>query len=179
MKHALLIILAFAGILLSSSCSNETSSIMSNLEELEGIWFRSYPNKVWGGHNQPSFERGETHVRLTFQDNGEFIYNRTVLGLYENTLIEDTTAIVIESGTYSLDEETIEIVLNKRIWWDSFYADMVGFEESGVNSKRFMDVTFEIISDELNLVYFTATDEIYDEQETPGIDKFEEVYIKE
>jgi len=159
MKQAYLTVLVFTSILLLSSCDKEISTTIMNPQELEETWFRSYPNKVWGGHNQPSFERGETHIRITFQENGEFIYNRTVLGLYEGTSIEDTTAI--------------------RIWWDSFHEEMEGFEESGVNSNRYMDVTYEIINEELNLVYFTATDLITDEQETPGLDKFEEVYLRE
>ncbi len=180
MKQAYLIVLVFTSILLLDSCQKETSTtMMSNPEELEGTWLRSYANKVWGGHNQPSFERGETHIRITFQDNGEFIYNRTVLGLYEATAIEDTTAIIIESGTFSAEEGKIEIILNKRIWWDSYYEDMEEFEESGVNSNRYMDVTYEIINDELKFVYFTETDLISEEQETPGIDKFEEIYAKE
>ena len=169
--------LVFTSILLStSSCKKET---VIAPEDLEGTWFRSYPNKVWGGRNQPSFERGEAHIRITFRDNGEFIYNRTILGLYEGTSIEDTTAIVIESGTFSTEEGTIDITLNNRIWWDSFYKDMEEFETSGVDPNRYTDVTFEIINEELNLVYFTATDLISDEQERIGFDKFEETYVKE
>ena len=179
MKQVYLTVLVFTSILLLSSCEKETKTMMSNPEELEETWFRSYPNKVWGGHNQPSFERGETHIRITFQDNGEFIYNRTTLGLYEGTSIDDTTAIIIESGTFSAEKGAIEIILNKRIWWDSFYEDMEEFEESGVNPNRYMDVTYEIINEELNLEYFTETDIITDEQEIPGLDKFEEVYVKE
>lgn len=167
-------------ILLFYSCDKGSSSnTMVSLEDLEGSWFRSYPNSVWGGPNQPSFERGEAHIRIRFSDNGNFIYNRTILGLYEGTTIVDTNSIVIESGTFSLEEETIDIVLHKRIWWDSFYEDMEDFEESGVNSNRFMDVTVEIINKKLNLEYFTATDDISDEQETPGLDKFVEVFVKE
>lgn len=179
MNQVFLIILFSASILLSSSCKKDTSTVIANSEELEGTWFRSYPNQVWGGHQQPSFERGETHIRITFKDNGDFIYNRTVLGLYEGTSIEDTTAIFIESGTFIAAEEELEINLNRRIWWDSFYEDMNEFEESGVDSKRYMDVTYEIVNDELNLVYFTATDDISNEQETPGLDKFDEIYVKE
>lgn len=179
MKQPYLAIFIFLSCSLFISCESDSFSATMNSGELEGTWFRSYPNKVWGGHNQPSFERGETHIRVTFQENGIFIYNRTVLGLYEGTAIGDTSAIIIESGTFSKDEETIDITLNKRIWWDSFYEDMNEFEESGVDTNRYMDVTYQINDQKLNLVYFTATDEITDEQETPGIDRFEEVYIKE
>ena len=178
MKQALLRIFIFTSILILSSCEKE-SPITIDPDKLENTWFRSYPNKVWGGHNQPSFERGETHIRITFRDNGEFIYNRTVLGLYEGTSIEDTTAIIIESGIFSADEETMEITLNKRIWWDSFYGATVDFEESRVNSNRYRDVTYEVNDNELNLVYFTANDIITGEQETPGLEKFDEIYVKE
>ena len=180
MKQAYLIFFALASIILSSSCESDPSVTTNiNTENLIDTWFRSYPNLVWGGHNSPPFERGETHIRITFQENGDFIHNRTVLGLYEGQSIEDTTAVVIESGTYSANEGALDIVLDKRIWWDSFYDDLKEFEESGVHTNTFMDASFEILNDDLNLTYFTKTDLISEEQETPGIDKFEEVYTKE
>lgn len=156
------------------SCDKESF----NMEELEGNWFRSHKNKVWGGHNKPSFERGESHITITFSDNGEFVRNRTVLGIYEGTNINDTSAIVIESGTFTTENDAIEILLNERIWWDSFYEDMDGFEASGIDPNKYKDITYQINGQELKLEYFIQTDIISDEQETPGLDKFEEVFIK-
>ena len=183
MKPASVILLAFTGILLFSACDKDTlETPSSDPENLEGTWFRSHPIKVWGGHNQPSFERGEAHIRLSFQDNGEFIHNRTVLGLYEDQSPEDTTGVTIEFGTYTAGEREIDIDLNRRIWWDSFYDDMANYEdfaESGVNPDKYLDVTYEIIEGTLHLVYYTRTDLITPEQGTPGLDKFEEAYTKE
>jgi len=125
------------------------------------------------------FERGETHIRIIFRENDEFIYNRTVLGLYEGTSIEDTTAIIIDSGIFSADEGTMDITINKQIWWDSFYGPTVNFEEGNVIANKFKDVTYEINGNELNLVYFSWTDIVTEEQEIRGLQKHEETYVKE
>lgn len=147
-------------------------------EELEGSWFRSYKNKVWGGHNKPSFERGESHITITFSDIGEFVRNKAVLGIYEGTNINDTSAIVIESGTFTTENDKIEVLLNEHIWWDAFYEDMDSFATSGIDPNKYKDISYQINGKELKLEYFIQTDLISDEQETPGLDKYEEVFIK-
>lgn len=179
MKQVYLIGILIINILILSSCNKEDSSMMpTNVDELEGSWFRSYSNRVSGGPNQSSFERGELHITITFRENGEFIHNTTFLGLYEGTSDDDTTAVIIESGTYTVQNENIEILLDKRIWWDSFYEDMEDFEESNYNPNKYKDMTFEIINEELKLEYLMITDVISELQETPGVDKFEEFYIR-
>ena len=179
MNRVYLIGILLMNILLLSSCDKEASNMHSDPEELHGTWFRSYANKVWGGHNQPSFERGESHITITFGENGEFIHNKTVLGIYEGTTMEDTSAIIIVSGTFKTENETIDITLDKRIWWDSYYEDMQDFEESFANPDKYIDVTFEIINEDLKLIYFIETDLITDEQEVAGLDKFEELYTRQ
>jgi len=124
-------------------------------------------DKVWGGHNQPSFERGESRVTISFNNQGQFIKNRTVLGTYEGTSIADTNAVFIELGNYTTQNQNIEIILNKRSWWDSWHKDMDEFNTSDVTADKFKykNMTYQITGKS-------------DEQETPGLDKFEEVYTK-
>ena len=116
---------------------------------------------------------------FSFKENEEFEYSRTVLGLYEGSAPTDTSALSIELGTYTADENTIDIELTKRFWWDSFYENMEDLEESGVNANRYMEVSYEIIDGALHIVYFTLTDVVTEEQETPGWEKYEEVYGRE
>lgn len=180
MKQAYLIALAFMAILLLSSCEKDTSTTIKSIpDELEGIWFRSYPIEIWTPADSPPLFQGETHVRITFQDNGEFTHNKTSLGWYKGTSIDDTSGISINSGTFSAEEGKIEIILHKQIWWDCGNGNVKEFEEAGVISNRYVDVTYKILNEELNLVYFHRTDILPDIQETPGLDKFEEVYVKE
>ncbi len=180
MKQAYFIAFFLTSILLLNSCGKESSTTIERIpHELEGTWFRSFPNKVWVGHNEPIIERGETHIRVTFHDTGEFEYNRTVLGLYKGTTMDDTSAISVELGTYSPEEESIEIILEKFFFWDSFYGDDVWISEGNVNPSRFKDASYEIHGDELNLVYFTFTDIVTSEQEIPGLQKYDEVFVKD
>lgn len=157
----------------------ELETMTNNPEALTGTWFDSSPVEIWVGDNQPLLERGEAHARVTFQENGEFIYNRIYLGLHEGTSIEDTTSMITESGVYNAEEGAIEIILDKRILWSPSSGYIEQFELNSFAQNRYMDVTFEINIEELYLVYFTATDLISPEQETPGLDKFEEVYTKQ
>lgn len=175
MKQVYYIGLLIVNILLLFSCVKEPS----NMEEIEGSWFRSFGNKISGGHNQPSFERGESHVTITFGNNGEFVQNTTILGVYEGNTINDTSAIMIELGTYTTEDENIEIIINERFSWDSFFGDIVEFGENNMLQPRiYKDGTYEITNEEMKLEYVTEEDYVLEEQETPGFDKHEEVYIK-
>ncbi len=175
MKKLKFLILLLANFILLVSCQNNSSQT----DELEGVWFRSYKNKVWDRATNTSFERGETHVTLSFMEDGSFTKNRTVFGLYDGTSIQDTTAIVIENGTYSLDNENIDITLTQRLWWDSFYGDMEGLEESGFNAHRYQYMTYNIIESELFIQYFIETDIFTPMQEIPGLDKFGERFMRQ
>ncbi len=172
MKNAKLLVFLLSIIILSISCNKESS----DQGELEGIWFHSVRNLVWGGPNEPSFERGESHIAVTFTNEGEFIYKRIVLGIYEGTSISDTSFIAFESGIYTVENEKIDISLNQRLWWDAFYGNMDSLEHSGFDPKKFKDVTISFTDLELKLQYYVSTDLIGEEQETLGLDKFEEVY---
>jgi len=102
----------------------------------------------------------------------EFVQNTTILGVYEATSINDTSAIMIESGTYTTEDENIEIIINERISWDSFFGDTVEFGENYMLQPRiYEDGTYEITNEELRLEYFTVEDYVSEEQETPGVDK--------
>ena len=176
MKKLHLIGILIINLVILSSCDKE--EVSTDIGDLKESWFRSYKNKVSGGPNEPSFFRGESHINLTFSENGEFIKKRTTLGLYEGTSLEDTTSIVIESGTYTVQNDSIKIILDRRIWWDSFYEDMEDFEDSNYDPNKYMDMTFKVIEDELKLEYFIVTDVVSEDQEKPGVDKFEESYTK-
>ena len=51
-------------------------------------------------------------------------------------------------------------------------------KHSGVDPKKFKDVTFSFFGSELELQYFISTDIYSDEQGIPGLDKFEETFSR-
>lgn len=160
------------------SCGKEDTVRLTNVNDLQGKWFRSYDNTFAGNIYQPSFERGKVHVTINFKKDGKFLHNTTFLGIYEGTTITDTSAIIIESGIYTTEGNTITINLEKSKWWDSFYENMEDFKVENINPNKYKDITFEITDRDLEFIYIIETDVISDEQETPGIDKYEEYYTK-
>lgn len=180
MKKVCLIGCLTVFLVMIGSCDNDPSPVVTtDPAELMGTWVRTFPNRVGGAtSDSPVIERGETHIIITFKDNGEFVYNRTTLGIYAGTSPKDTSSIRIESGNYLADDGNIDVVLDRLIWWDSFYTDMEGFEEAPVIPNRLKFVTFKIVDGELNLVYFISTDAISEDQVIPGLNKFDYNYTR-
>ncbi len=152
MKKPILFLSALACLI---SCNKE------NIEgELVGDWFRSHPINVWGGHDQPSFQRGENRYTMTFKEDGSFILDRRTFGLYEGTTLDDLNAFKTDYGNYTLDGNMIDIRLTHYEWFDSLHEDMTEPETKTLQSNfkwRFLDATGEIDEDQLTFKYHQNT----------------------
>jgi hypothetical protein len=166
------------------SCNKDNTTLGSFIDvsyaDLVGDWFRSEPTRVWSAEDENKV-RGETHYTVSFYENGAFEYNRTTLGLYEKTTIEDTTGFRIQHGSYVLNENQIEIDIDVYTWFDTFYGDMIEPETNYYDSNYkflFLDASVEINDDILTFIHYTLTDLLDPSQETPGLDKNENDYVR-
>lgn len=174
MKNFLLLLLAFICL---SSCTKKPASDV----ELVGDWFRSHPIDVWGGHDQPSFERGENRYLMTFSEDGNFIFDRRTFGLYEGTTLDDLNGFKTEYGNYTLNGNIIDIRITHYEWYDTWHEDMTEPETIILQSShkwRFLDATGEIDDEQLTFRYHQTTDLIVPSSATPGIDHYVEKYIR-
>jgi len=158
-------------IFLFSACNQqELTTELPTDGTLSGNWFRMITNRVFIGPGQDPIERGETHFILSFTDDGQFSYKTVTLGLYEGTNPTDTSAWTIDTGTYILNDDEIEISLEDYIWWDSFYEDMTEPETIDIqNSQKYKDVRHTIISNRLKFEYSNLTIEGFEE----NVEEFE------
>ncbi|WP_422082344.1 hypothetical protein [Ulvibacterium sp.] len=104
------------------SCDNDLPPVVStDPRELVGTWFHSFPHRIDGPAEDLVEESGEIHMIITFKENGEFIFNRTTLGIYTGFSPRDTSSIRIESGNYIAGDGNIDVVLDRLVWRDFFY----------------------------------------------------------
>ena len=70
-------------------------------------------------------ERGEYHIELKFQNNGEFEHCFTSFGYYENQNSNDSTSISINKGTFELEDNFLVIKNDSRVTMRIFDGEKI------------------------------------------------------
>lgn len=151
-----------------------------DLDEILGTWFRSTPIRFGALHGNPAFERGESHIEVTFSSNGDFEHRYTTLGFYENQNPTDSTTIRITKGTFILENGFLNIERNSRTTIQIHDGNNINrdtFRTQYIIQHEYQWPNVQISpEDSLEFTYHTITDEVDPEQISPGIELREEVY---
>ena len=151
-----------------------------DINQIIGTWTRSTPIKFGALHGNPAFERGEYHIEVKFENNGEFEHRYTTLGFYENQNPTDSASITIHNGIYSLEDNYLHIIRNSRTYIQIYDGESINRDTSTRTTTIQHEYQWPNVAilnnDSLRFKYHTITDVISSDQIAPGIELREETY---